>query len=112
MPRYMIFSILIVVSLYALLLNLFLKRKDDFVVAVAYAALTGLIIISIPFSFHKNIGYAEQQKKIYAAAVSVLSAYEYQSDDALKTLYKDPGFVRKNAAVLKRLRYNVFSTNE
>jgi hypothetical protein len=108
--RYIIFSILIVVSLYALMLDLFFKFKDNFVVSAVYAALAGLIIISTPLSVLKGLSYAEGQKSLYTKAASVLVTYEHQSDDALKVLYLDPGFVRKNAAVLKRLKYNVFST--
>jgi len=107
--RYKIFAILIVASLYMLMLNLRFAVRGNFVVTGSYAVLTCLIVIGAPVSFFNNLAYAQVQKSLYQKAASVLVDYEVQSDDVLQALYKEPQFVRKNAAVLKKLKYNVFS---
>jgi hypothetical protein len=106
--RYITVAILLVTPLYIILLNLFLKFRNNFVIAVAYLTITCLIIAGIPLTFTDGFSDAKSRIASFTKSASLLSTYELQSDDLLNTFAPDHALVKKYAPILKRLRYNVF----
>ncbi len=107
-PRYAVNAILFVVALYVIFLNLFLELRGNLAVRILYAAITCLIIISIPVSFVDGRNYARAGQKHLAEAASILATYEHQPDAALARIGPRASFIKEYAPVLKRLRYNLF----
>jgi hypothetical protein len=120
--RYTTFSILAVVSAYAMLIKLVLERKSSFTTAL-FLALSALVLLSIPMSYTKGIEEGEATRASREQAAFILSTYEAHSDELLvkhlcPTTYgcvvhpfgqADTDTIREQAGSLKRLGYNVFS---
>lgn len=106
--RYASFSILIGVSLYAILVKLALERKSRVAVSLSGILLTSMLL-SVFLSYPEGVEAGRRQEASREKLASVLLDYESQPDESLRKLYPDPELVRDKAPVLERLGYNVFS---
>jgi hypothetical protein len=111
--RYTSFTILIVISVYAMLTKLALERTSHPASVVLVGILSGFILLSAPVSYIEGAQAGKAVRAYREQAAFVLSTYETQSHKVLmKYLCPNPGcgaLVRKRASILQRLDYNVFS---
>jgi hypothetical protein len=108
-PRYTSFSILAVVSVYAMLVKMALERRRIINIALL-VGLCGVILLSAAVSYPRGIREGSKEKAAREKAAFVLSTYESQPDQALtETLNPRASTVRERASVLQELGYNVFS---
>ena len=108
-PRYTTFSILAVVSIYAMLVKLALERRSRTTI-VLLSALAGVVLLSTAISYQKGIKVGSKERVSRERAAFVLSTYETQPDEALvASLNPRARVVRERAPVLQELGYNVFS---
>lgn len=115
--RYTAFSILAVVSIYAMLVRRTSVSGPSIgrpiINTILLVFLTGVVLLSAATSYPNGIGWGRQQEISREAAAFVLSTYESQSDQALmETLNPRPQVVRERAPILQRLGYNVFSESQ
>ncbi len=107
--RYVTFSILAVISVYAILAKLWAERKTRFTSALLGVLLT-VILLNIPLSYEKGIAEGVKTRTEREEAALVLYTHGAQSDESLKTLRRrNPETVRYWASTLEDLGYNVFS---
>ena len=106
--RYVTFSVLAAIGVYAMLVKLWTERKTRFTTALLGIFLT-LILLNIPFSYLRGIGTGVAIRTDREEAAFVLRTYESQSNESLRTLRRSPESVRRLASVLEDLGYNVFS---
>jgi hypothetical protein len=108
-PRYTTFSILAVVSVYAMLVKMLFERRSN-INAVLLVALAGLVLLSAFVSYSRGINEGRKERASREKAAFVLSGYESQPDEALsERLNPRASVVRERAPILQRLGYNVFS---
>ena len=108
-PRYTSFSIVAVVSIYAMLVKTVFERRSSINTALL-VALSGAILLSATISYSEGIKVGSKEKVSREKTAFVLSTYESQPDELLtKYLYPRADVVRKRASILQRLGYNVFS---
>ena len=112
---YSSFSILAVVSVYAMVVKMALARRSAINTGLL-AALAGVVLLSVALSYPEGIKEGNKEKALRKKAAFVLSTYESQPDEALvPNLVGDPKqtkLVRRRAPVLQRLGYNVFSERQ
>jgi hypothetical protein len=107
--RYTTFSILAVVSVYAMLTKTALERRSrtNTVLLVAFSAVA---LSSVAISYWKGTEVGREERMFRERAAFVLSTYESQPDKALaESLHPRPALVRRTAPILQSLGYNVFS---
>ena len=110
--RYTSFSILAVVSVYAMLAKTVFEKRArlNTILLVAYS---GIILLSATISYSEGVKQGSREKASRERAAFVLSTYESQPDELLtRTLYPSAKIVRKRAPILQRLGYNVFSERQ
>ena len=107
--RYVTFSILATISIYAVLAKLWTERKTRFTAALLGVLLT-VVLLNIPFSYEKGIAEGVETRAEREEAALLLYTYGSQSDESLRTLRRrNPESVRRLASTLEDLGYNVFS---
>jgi hypothetical protein len=107
--RYTTFSILAVVSIYAILAKTAFEKRSH-TNTVLFVALSGVILLSAVVSYSEGIEAGSKERVSREKAAFVLSTYESQPDELLsKKLNPSAKLIRKRAPVLQRLGYNVFS---
>jgi len=110
--RYASFSLLAVVSIYAMLVKLTFEERARPNVALL-VVLAAFMLPSVAISYSKGIEVGNTTKMSREKAAFTLSTYESQPDQLLtKRLHPSPEFVRKRAPILQRLGYNVFSESQ
>jgi len=111
-PRYTTFSILAVVSVYAMLAKMVFERRSN-LNTILLVALSGLVLVSASISYSRGIKEGNKERVSREKAAFVLSTYESQPDEALtESLNPHARVVRERAPVLQRLGYNVFSESQ
>lgn len=108
-PKYVTFSVLAVISAYAMLVRSTFERRKP-VVAVSLGVLIVLVVSSIPVSYVEGINKGKRLERAKERAAFVLATYESQPDEVLKRFFrKNPETSRERASVLETLGYSVFS---
>jgi len=111
-PRYTTFSILVVVSVYAILVKMVLERRSA-ANTILLVVLSGVILLSAAISYPAGILVGKYTEATRERAALLLTSGKYKSlpDAALEESFGTPHgrVVRENAPILKRLHYNVFS---
>jgi hypothetical protein len=111
-PRYTSFSILAVVSVYAMLVKMVLERRSV-IRTVLLVAVCGITLVSAVTSYSTGIEEGSKEKVSREKAAFVLYTYESQPDEALvESLNPRAKVVREHAPLLQRLGYNVFSEQQ
>lgn len=115
-PRYTSFSILAVVSIYALLATMALKRglsiRRPNISTILVVFLSGIVLLNAAISYPKGIKQGRHEKVRREEQAYILSTYESQPDELLSEIsgiYNGAWVVRERAPILQRLGYNVFS---
>jgi len=108
--RYAAFSVLAVVSIYAVLAKTVLEGTSVTVTALL-AVLSGAILLSAAISYPEGVKEGAEQRVFREEAAFVLATYETQPDWTLEAhlLHPSAELVRRRAPILQRLGYNVFS---
>lgn len=110
--RYTSFSILAVVSVYAMLAKTVFEKRARFN-TILLVAFSGIILLSATISYSEGVKQGSREKVSRERAAFILSTYETQPDELLtRTLYPSAKIVRKRAPILQRLGYNVFSQRQ
>lgn len=109
--RYTIFSILTVVSVYAILVKLAWARKSHVVTALL-GSLLGLVLLSIPTSYLLGVKAGEETKQYREEIAETVLNYESQPDSAFVRVVGQPQYVREYAPFLERHAYNVFAEQD
>ncbi len=111
-PRYATFSILVVVSVYAVLVKAVLERKSTTNTALLIT-LSGAILLSAAVSYPAGILVGKYTEASRERAALLLTSGKYKSlpDGAIDESFgtSRSSIVKKQAPILKRLHYNVFS---
>lgn len=108
--RYLIYSLVLLCSVYCLICRLYLTSKMQNIPGACLVILLVVILGSLLFDYAGGITLGQRNFNLKSFLSSVLYNYETQPDDNLRMLYPDPDVVKKHAPVLRKLRYNVFST--
>jgi len=107
--RYVAFSILAVIGVYAILVKL-ASEKKSYLTRALLGLLTLTILTSIPLSYSYGIKKGIHNEAQKEKAAYVLATYKSQSDERLKSnLHANEAHIRAHAPLLERLGYNVFS---
>ena len=107
--RYVTFSILATISIYAVLTKLWTERKTR-ITSALLGVLLMVVLLNIPFSYKRGIDEGTNIRAEREEAALVLYTYESQSDESLSMLRpRNPESVRRLAPILEQLSYNVFS---
>jgi hypothetical protein len=111
--RYATFSILAVVSVYAMLVKMTLERRTSLrrptILTVLLVALSGAVLLSAAISYSKGMDAGNQERAFREEAAFALSTYDSQPDEVLASIRPRIDDVRTYAPILQRLGYNVFS---
>lgn len=109
-PRYTTFSLLAVVSVYAIFAKLWTDGGGRLLQG-AFAALTAVVMLSVPVSYSNGFQLGATEEASRQKAATVLEEYESRPDEDLRILHRRPQIVESRAPELQRLDYNVFSEN-
>ena len=110
--RYTSFSILAVVSVYAMLAKTVVEKRAR-LNTILLVAFSGIILLSAAISYSEGVKQGSREKVSRERAAFILSTYETQPDELLtRTLYPSAKIVRKRAPILQSLGYNVFSERQ
>lgn len=109
--KYVTFSLLLPVSVYAMLAML--AVEDGVRSALAPLGILLLVVVlSIPDSYNQGFAAGSSTREAREEAAAILLDYETQPEERLKELRtSNPQTVPRLALHLERLRYNVFSQN-
>ncbi len=108
-PKYVTFSVLAVISAYAMLVRLTFEQRKPLIV-ISLGVLTMLVVSSIPVSYVEGINKGKRLERAKERAMFVLATYESQPDEVLKKFFrKNPETSRARASTLETLGYSVFS---
>jgi hypothetical protein len=111
-PRYTTFSILAVVSVYAMLAKMVFERRSN-LNTILLVALSGVVLIGTSISYSRGIKEGDKERVSREKAAFALSTYESQPDEALtERLNPRASVVRERSPILQRLGYNVFSESQ
>jgi hypothetical protein len=109
--RYITFTILAIVGIYGTLAKLYLER-GSWVVTGSLVLLFALVLVGAPFSYVEGIEQGQKLERIKTSEAVLLSNYSSQPEEALDIANRRPEYVKKNAFVLCKLGYTVFSEPE
>ncbi len=116
LSRYSIFSLLVVLAIYGLLVERFLADRGTRGVRrrLSSAILLGLLCIvivpSVPISYARGMAAGERTREVRETAAIVLDTYEFQPEEHITDyIYPRSETVKNRAPVLERLNYNVFT---
>ena len=115
--RYTSFSVVAVVSIYAMLakaaLGRRLGRRRPSMSTVLFVSMSVVVLLSAAVSYPKGIEAGSKEKAAREKAAFVLYTYESQPDEALtERLNPRAKVVRERAPVLQELGYNVFAEGQ
>lgn len=106
--RYTTFTTLAVIGVYAMLLKAALERGGR-VAKASFGALLAVVMLSTLASYPVFFSEGAQKESQYTRAASALSTYSRQPDPALNIVNRSADVVRREAFVLCKLGYSVFS---
>lgn len=107
--RYVTFSILVTISVYAVLAKLWTERKTR-ITSALLGVLLMVVLLNIPFSYKTGVEEGVDSKMEREEEALVLYTYESQSVESLRMLRRrNPESVKRLAPLLENLGYNVFS---
>lgn len=106
--RYAVFSILTVVSIYAVFVKLAWERTSQVTTAVL-GVLLGLVLLSIPTSYLLGPAGGEATEAYRAETAKILLDYKSQPDEALAKLGYAPKRIKPYIPFLERNDYNAFA---
>ena len=106
--RYTTYSILGVVSLYAMLAKLHFESKSHST-AILFGTLLIVVMLTLPVTYAGGVKLGISTEATREKAAAVLATYESRPDRQLTSLNPNPQLVRKRAPILQKLHYNVFS---
>lgn len=111
-PRYTTFSILAVVSIYAMLAKRSFERRSR-TNTVLLSALADVVLLSAAISYQEGIEVGSKERVSRERAAFVLSTYETQPDERLLPRASTRArIVQERAPVLQELGYNVISESQ
>lgn len=106
--RYVTFTGLGLIGIYAILLKLASERVSR-VATASFVVFLVAIVLSVPFSYSQGIAEGEQVQKIEQREVRILSKYGLRPDRFLKLANRGPGIVERDSFVMCKLGYSLFS---
>jgi hypothetical protein len=109
--RYAIFTILTVVSIYAVFVKLAWERRSQ-ITAACLGVLLGIVLLSIPTSYLSGPAYGEGIKAHREEAAKILLDYKSQPDEALGKLGYRPKRIKPYIPFLERHAYNAFTERD
>lgn len=109
--RYITFTILAIIGIYGMLAKLSLERGSG-VVTGSLVLLFALVLVGAPFSYVEGIEQGQKLERVRTSEAVLLATYRSQSEEALNIANRRSEYVRKNAFVLCKLGYTVFSEPE
>jgi hypothetical protein len=115
--RYTSFSILAVVSIYAMLVKL-MSEKKSYLATALLGILSGFILLSVAVTFVHGLTIGKAEEAFRQRAAFVLATHESQSDERLEKYLVDtygrhsPIILREYVPTLERLGYSVFAERE
>ena len=106
--RYVTFSIFIVISLYAILIDVTMREKQIFIKSLFFL-LVFMILLSIPYSYKLGweTGNKEKHNREYLAFI--LATIDSQPEENIKKIYAGTKEVKERAIILKKMKWSVFS---
>lgn len=115
--RYITFTNLAYVGVYATLLKLALERTSaegsfariSHAVAISLGVLSVLILVSVPLSYYFGLKKGRMVEAQRTRAYTALSTYGRQPDGRLDNLHRPPEVIREKSYVLCKLGYSLFS---
>jgi hypothetical protein len=108
--RYATFSLLLVIGIYSILIDLRQSGKSEF--KVPFVGFFEIIIFAgIAFSNVSSFLYGLNARREAEENAFILYTYPSQPDDFLKRLYPDSDSLKIYAGILKKIGFNVFSSN-
>lgn len=111
-PRYTTLSILMVISIYAMLVKLAAEQRSLSTVAPA-GVLSGIILLTLPVYYVYGIEQGNEHETQNRLDAFILATYQSQPDRNLRRIFPDADRVRNEIApTLEELEYNVFSERE
>lgn len=109
--RYITFTSLGLIGVYAILVKLDSERRSR-IIAASFVVFFAAILLSVPFSYAQGIHKGERLQRIETRQVKVLSKYSLRPDKALGIANRSPKIVKKDAFVMCKLGYAVFSNTK
>ena len=109
--RYVTFTILGIIGLYAILVKLNSERGSR-IINASFVVLFAAILLSVPFTYAKGISKAELTQAKEQREVNVLSKYSLRRDRALKVANRRPATVKRDSFIMCKLGYSLFSDPE
>lgn len=107
--KYATYSILSVISIYAIHVKLAADHRSQATAALA-GVLLGLILVTIPASYVLGLQKGKRGEARQERAAFVLATYDTQRNEAIQGLvHRRPEKIRTLAPTLQKLDYNVFS---
>ena len=106
--RYITFTILGIIGLYAILVKLDSERVSR-VITASFVVLFAAILLSVPFSYARGISEGELTQAKEQREVKILSKYSLRRDRALKLANRRPVTVKRDSFVMCKLGYSLFS---
>lgn len=112
-PRYVTFTSLAVIGLYAIIAGMFVKRgtspQESTAVTLGYGMLTGIVILGLITGIIGGVYFGISEHANKSAMKEALINYKTASDSELEKNYPLVDRVRSGAAVLEKYHLNVFS---
>lgn len=107
--RYANFSVLVAVSVYAILAKSVLENRSRPMI-VLFGTLCTVLMLSIPVSYYQGIKIGNGREHRAQQSAYILSSYESQSDECLKLVRRsNTHTVRRLAPEMEKLGHSVFS---
>jgi hypothetical protein len=111
--RYVTLTIPGIIGLYFLYVTLFRHKRSHLpFTGWIIKGITCLILIGVLFGAMEGLTMGMKIASDRDKMTCTLINYHSASDDDLSALYPNPDFIRKNAGVLERWRFNVFSDTD
>jgi hypothetical protein len=107
--RYITFTILGIIGIYYVLAQLFLHETKFTLGKCAFAFFTILLVIGIILGNIQGINIGYQWKSARTNQANYLLHYQNETDPHLVELYPSADRIRKDAGILEKIKYNVFS---
>jgi hypothetical protein len=106
--RYTVFSILALISIYAMLAKLTVERKGGVFTSLLGGVIV-LVLLSVAVSYVEGVSSGKEIEASLEKQAFITLTYKTQPDELLTSLYPYPEDLRERAPILERLGYNVFS---
>jgi hypothetical protein len=106
--RYVTFSIIILISLYAILIDLNIQKKQILIKSLLIL-LIFMILISIPYSYKFGFEKGKNKKNDLEATIPSLLNYEKATKEELEKLYPSSELLKQRAFFLKMNNISIFN---